>query len=96
MKLNSSQLEAFSTIAKTLNFTRAAEQLHVTQSALSQRIAKLEGDLEATLFVRDRNALRLTDGSASSTRRRRMSFSPSSRIPVTSWRGHCVWAGFPR
>lgn len=61
MKLNASQLDAFFTIAKVLSFTRAAEQLHVTQSALSQRIAKLEEDLEATLFIRDRNALRLTE-----------------------------------
>jgi DNA-binding transcriptional LysR family regulator len=61
MNLNSSQLEAFFTIAKVLNFTRAAELLHVTQSALSQRIAKLEAELETTLFIRDRSALRLTE-----------------------------------
>ncbi len=61
MKLNSSQLEAFFAIAKTLNFTRAAESLHVTQSALSQRISKLEEELEATLFIRDRSSLRLTE-----------------------------------
>lgn len=61
MKINAAQLEAFFTIAKVLHFTRAAEQLHVTQSALSQRIAKLEDDLEATLFIRDRSALRLTE-----------------------------------
>jgi len=61
MKLNSAQLEAFYTISQVLNFTRAAEQLHVTQSALSQRINKLEEELETTLFIRDRSALRLTD-----------------------------------
>ncbi len=61
MKINSSQLEAFFTIAKTLNVTRAAEILHVTQSALSQRIAKLENELETTLFIRDRSILRLTE-----------------------------------
>jgi DNA-binding transcriptional LysR family regulator len=61
MKLNSAQLEAFYTVAKLLNFTRAAEALHVTQSALSQRIAKLEEDLETTLFIRDRTFVRLTE-----------------------------------
>jgi DNA-binding transcriptional LysR family regulator len=61
MKLNSAQLYAFFTIAKALNFTRAAEHMHVTQSALSQRIAKLEEELETTLFIRDRSALRLTE-----------------------------------
>lgn len=61
MKLNASQLEAFYKIAQTLNFTKAAEQLYVTQSALSQRIAKLEEELETTLLIRDRGALRLTE-----------------------------------
>jgi DNA-binding transcriptional LysR family regulator len=61
MKLNSSQLEAFFEVAKNLNFTKAAEGLHVTQSALSQRIAKLEEDLGTTLFIRDRTSIRLTE-----------------------------------
>ncbi len=61
MKLNSSQLEAFFAVAKILNFTKAAEVLFVTQSALSQRIAKLEEDLGTTLFIRDRTSIRLTE-----------------------------------
>lgn len=61
MKLNSSQLEAFFEVAKVLNFTKAAEVLHVTQSALSQRIAKLEEDLGTALFIRDRTSIRLTE-----------------------------------
>jgi DNA-binding transcriptional LysR family regulator len=61
MKLNSSQLEAFFEVAKCLNFTKAAEGLHVTQSALSQRIAKLEEDLGTALFIRDRTSIRLTE-----------------------------------
>ncbi len=61
MKLNSSQLEAFYAIAKTLHFTKAAEILNVTQSALSQRIAKLEEEVETTLFIRDRTSVRLTE-----------------------------------
>lgn len=61
MELNSAQLEAFFTIAKGMNFTKAAERLHVSQSALSQRIAKLEEDLGTTLFIRDRTSIRLTE-----------------------------------
>lgn len=61
MKLNSLNLEAFAAAARLLNFTKAAESLHITQSALSQRIAKLENDLETTLFVRDRASVRLTE-----------------------------------
>lgn len=61
MKINSSQLEAFFAVAKQLNFTKAAESLNVTQSALSQRIAKLEDELGVTLFIRDRTSIRLTE-----------------------------------
>ncbi len=60
MRIPSHELEAFFTVARTLNFTHAAQSLFVTQSALSQRIQKLEGELETTLFVRGRN-LRLTE-----------------------------------
>lgn len=59
--MTSSHLEAFFAVTQTLNFTKAAEKLHITQSALSQRILNLEKDLELTLFIRDRAGLRLTD-----------------------------------
>jgi DNA-binding transcriptional LysR family regulator len=61
MSLSSLQLDAFLTVAQTLNFTKAADLLHVTQSALSQRIMKLEEELETSLFIRDRAGLRLTE-----------------------------------
>jgi len=61
MQLSSRQLEAFVAVARTLNFTRAAERLCLTQSALSQRIRKLEEELGAALFVRAPGAVRLTD-----------------------------------
>src|SRR4051812_42865459 len=61
MSLSSLQLDAFLTVAQTLNFTKAADQLHITQSALSQRIMKLEEELETSLFIRDRAGLKLTE-----------------------------------
>lgn len=61
MTLNSSYLEAFFACAQTRHFTKAAERLHITQSALSQRIKNLEEVLEATLIIRDRAGLRLTE-----------------------------------
>lgn len=61
MQLSSRQLEAFVTVARTLNFTRAAERLNLTQSALSQRIRKLEEELGATLLVRAPGGVRLTE-----------------------------------
>lgn len=61
MSLSSLALDAFMTLARTGNFTRAAEALHITQSALSQRILKLESELGTTLVIRDRAGLRLTE-----------------------------------
>jgi len=60
MSVSSLYLDAFSKCAKTGHFTRAAEMLHITQSALSQRIANLEDELETTLFIRERSGIRLT------------------------------------
>ncbi|MEU7985948.1 LysR family transcriptional regulator [Streptosporangium canum] len=47
-------------VAETSNFTRAAEQCLVVQSALSHQIAKLERELGAKLFSRTSRRVRLT------------------------------------
>lgn len=62
MEIPSHELQAFRVLAQVLNFSLAAERVHITQSALSQRIQSLERRLGLTLFVRDRKALRLTEG----------------------------------
>src|SRR4029077_21057788 len=51
----------FEAAARHLNFTRAAEELHVTQGAVSQRIKRLEKDLETPLFRRRGRGMLLTD-----------------------------------
>jgi DNA-binding transcriptional LysR family regulator len=61
MKISSLQLEAFYAVAQARNFTVAAQTLHVTQSALSQRISNLEAHVQTTLFIRDRAGIRLTE-----------------------------------
>lgn len=43
-------LNYFLAIAREENFTRAAEQLHVTQPTLSRQIAQLEKELGVNLF----------------------------------------------
>ena len=60
MKLSSSQLQAFHTVVKTRNFTKAAELLHISQSALSQRILNLEQELQTSLFIRSKSGIDLT------------------------------------
>ncbi|MEZ8028452.1 DNA-binding transcriptional regulator DsdC [Enterovibrio norvegicus] len=54
-------LHCFSIVAETMSFTRAAEQLHLTQSAVSHRIKKLEQRLDVALFVRRPRHLSLTN-----------------------------------
>jgi DNA-binding transcriptional LysR family regulator len=54
------QVEHFIAVATELSFTRAAERVHVVQSALSTSIAKLERELDVELFDRTRQRIRLT------------------------------------
>lgn len=60
MKIAANSLEAFLAVARRCNFSKAASELAISQSALSQRILNLESQLETTLFVRDRAGSRLT------------------------------------
>lgn len=53
-------LEAFEAAARHLSFTRAADELSLTQSAVSRQIAALEERLNVPLFQRMHRALRLT------------------------------------
>ncbi len=55
-----SLLCAFEAAARHQSFTAAAAELHLTQSAVSRQIRALEERLEAELFVRERQTVRLT------------------------------------
>jgi len=52
--MNLEQLEYIVEIAKTRSFSAAASQLHMTQSAISQSVRKLEQELGLTVFERSR------------------------------------------
>ena len=54
------QLRAFIAVAKLRNFTRAAAQLNVSQSALTIAIRQLEAEVGLRLFDRSTRAVELT------------------------------------
>lgn len=58
--LDLSQLRTFVAVAEHASMTAAGNALHLTQSAVSQQVKRLEEALRTSLFVRDRKGLRLT------------------------------------
>lgn len=54
-------LNYFLAIAREENFTKAAQQLHITQPTLSRQIAQLEEELGVDLFVRSNHNIILTE-----------------------------------
>src|SRR5262249_10832078 len=58
------QLQYFVAVAEELNFTRAAERLHVVQQWLSTAIAQLEAALGIRLFERTTRSVTLTSAGA--------------------------------
>ncbi len=55
------RLQVFHTVAKLLSFTKAADQLHMTQPAVTFQIRQLEEQFDTRLFDRAHNRVSLTD-----------------------------------
>ncbi len=55
------EIRYFLAVCETLNFTRAAERVNVTQPALTRAIQKMEAEFGGLLFRRERNRTHLTD-----------------------------------
>ena len=60
MDVDLRQVRQFVAVAEELNFTRAAERLHITQQALSSQIQRLEARLGVQLLKRDTHGTELT------------------------------------
>ena len=58
--MDSRSLQLFLTLAETLSFSRTAEQLHLSPSAVSRALQRMEAATGQCLFERDRRTVRLT------------------------------------
>ena len=55
------EIRYFLAVCETLNFTKAADNCHVSQPALTRAIQKMEGELGGLLFSRERGNTHLTE-----------------------------------
>jgi len=74
------QLKAFFEVARLGSFTKAADFLGLTQSALSHRIKNLESSLETVLLIRDPKALRPTEAGTKLLRYCRIQMQVESEV----------------
>jgi DNA-binding transcriptional LysR family regulator len=62
--MDSTSLKYFQQVALYRNFSRAAERLFISQSALSRQVANLEAELDVKLFKRNTRSVALTEAGA--------------------------------
>ena len=92
------QLRSVEAVARHRHFTRAAEELHVAQSALSHQIRRLEAELGTPLFERTSRRVTATEaGEAIAARARRvLAEVDAARAEVDELRGVLrgrIWVG---
>ena len=61
MHLTLRQLKVFESVARHLNYTRASEELFLTQPAVSMQVKQLEGQLGVALFEQLGKRIHLTE-----------------------------------
>ena len=77
-------LQAFEASARHLSFTRAAEELNLSQGAISRQVLALESALGLPLFVRVRQRISLTPAGASYAEEVREALKPGGYLFVTT------------
>lgn len=74
------QLKQLDSIARCGTLSKAAEQLHLSQSALSRSIQRLEAELGLALFDRTKNRMELNDAGALAVERSRAVLAEADRM----------------
>ncbi len=100
------QIKYFLALARTLNFTRAAEACNVTQPALTKSIQRLENEFGGVLLLRERSQTQLTElgrvvlpllqqtfDAAENVRREAAQFRKQAASPLRIAVGRCVDSG---
>src|SRR5260221_12493580 len=93
-------MRSFLSLAKTLNFSRAAKLVHCSQPALSLQIQALENEIGVKLFERDRRKTVLTaagtafqreaTGGLGALEQAGQNARPGAEGKVGGWRGGCL------
>src|SRR6201996_4507819 len=83
------QLQYFAAVARHRSFTRAAEELYVTQPALSQQVRRLEAELGLALLTRGSSGGR--GPSSTSTPASSADSCGWLRRPATRWGSRRCW-----
>ena len=78
------QLRQFVTLAETLNYRQAAQQLHMSQPPLSQSIRKLEESLGVQLFERDRRGTSLSAAGIAALESARLALHHAGQVRAVS------------
>ena len=89
--MNTKQIQYVLALSETLNFSQTAEQLCITQPALSKQILHIEKDLGVKLFDRNHTPLTLTPAGEYFVRnaRRLSALLAPARTPT------CVYPNLP-
>ena len=74
------QLKAFDAVARTLSFSRAADQLHITQPAVTLQVKALEEAHDVQLFTRSGGLVALTEAGKALFQRTRRMFAAEEEI----------------
>ena len=102
--MDSQNIKAFITVAHCGSFSEAAEQLYLTQSAISKRIAQLEHQVGKKLFDRFARQVSLTEAAQScypesnayfrsmKTPCRPLATSPAKSAAPSDWPLATTWA----
>ena len=69
MSVSDRRLKVFHTVARLLSFTKAAEELHMTQPAVTFQVRQLEEYFNTRLFDRTHNKVNLTPAGERDRRR---------------------------